>query len=175
MTVALDRLTANDLMMLWPDDFGCPQDIGALAVLDGRDLLDETGAFRIEAVRMEVERRLHLVPRLRQRLFLPGFGRGLPLWVDDQAFDVAQHVRAIAVPAPAGEQQLLQTVERLRAKRIDRSRPPWELWFLTGLPNDDVGMYFRLHHAVADGMMGVALVGAFLDQPAGQHAPDPPP
>jgi hypothetical protein len=31
----MDRLSANDLMMLWPEDLGWPQDIGALAILDG--------------------------------------------------------------------------------------------------------------------------------------------
>jgi len=31
----LERLNAQDLFMLWPDDFGWSQDIGALAILDG--------------------------------------------------------------------------------------------------------------------------------------------
>jgi hypothetical protein len=42
----MERLTAQDLSMLWPDDVGCPQDIGALAVLDGSRLLDPDGTFR---------------------------------------------------------------------------------------------------------------------------------
>jgi hypothetical protein len=30
----VDRLTAQDMSMLWPDDLGWPQDIGAVGVLD---------------------------------------------------------------------------------------------------------------------------------------------
>ena len=33
--MAVDRLTAEDRLMLWSDE-SWPQDIGALAVLDGR-------------------------------------------------------------------------------------------------------------------------------------------
>jgi diacylglycerol O-acyltransferase len=49
--MGMDRLTAQDLMNLWPDDLGWPMDIGALAVLDGARLLDADGRFRIEEVR----------------------------------------------------------------------------------------------------------------------------
>jgi hypothetical protein len=31
----VERLNAQDLSVLWPDDVGWPQDIGALAILDG--------------------------------------------------------------------------------------------------------------------------------------------
>ena len=37
--MAMDRLTAEDQRMLWPDEIW-PQDIGALAILDGSHLLD---------------------------------------------------------------------------------------------------------------------------------------
>ena len=38
----MERLTAEDELMLWPDEIW-PQDIGALAVLDGSSLLDRDG------------------------------------------------------------------------------------------------------------------------------------
>ena len=31
----MDRLTAQDLLLLWPEELGWSQDIGALALLDG--------------------------------------------------------------------------------------------------------------------------------------------
>ena len=74
----MERLSAQDLMMLWPEEVGWSQDIGALAILDGRRLIDATGRFRTELVREEVLRRLHLVPRFRQLLFRPAFGVGCP-------------------------------------------------------------------------------------------------
>jgi hypothetical protein len=47
----LERLTASDLFMLLWDDYGWPNHIGGLAILDGTSLLDRDGRIRIEAVR----------------------------------------------------------------------------------------------------------------------------
>jgi hypothetical protein len=41
----VERLTAEDRLMLWPDE-RWPQEIGALAVLDGAGLMDASGRFR---------------------------------------------------------------------------------------------------------------------------------
>ena len=51
---------------------GWPQEIRALAILDGRSLFDADGEFRLGAVRETVGRRLHLVPRFRQVLSSSG-------------------------------------------------------------------------------------------------------
>ena len=68
--------------MLWPEELGWSQDIGALVILDGRGLLDVDGRFRIETIREQIGSRLHLVPRFRQLLYRPGLGLGWPLWID---------------------------------------------------------------------------------------------
>jgi len=161
----MERLSAEDRLMLWPDELW-PQDIGALAILDGDSLLDSDGRFRIDEVRRAVEARLHLVPRFRQLLRVPAPGLGGPMWLDDAGFDVANHVRVTSVPPPADEPAVLGTAAQLRRRRLDRSRPLWELWFLTGLPEQRVGMFARMHHAMADGIAGVATLGAFLDASA---------
>jgi diacylglycerol O-acyltransferase / wax synthase len=171
---SMDRLTAEDRLMLWPDE-RWPQEIGALAVLDGSDLLDSGGRFPIDAVRQATEARLHLVPRFRQVLHVPRRGLGGPLWVDAPAFDLADHVRVTEVPAPGDDAALLRVAEQLRRRRLDRSRPLWEMWFLTGLPERRIGLFARMHHAIADGIAGVATLGTFLDgapgAPAGSARP----
>ncbi len=170
----MERLTAEDRLMLWPDELW-PQEIGALAVLDGARLLDPDGRFRIEAARRVVEARLHLVPRFRQLLHVPRRGLGGPVWVDDPGFDLAEHVRVTGVPAPGDEAALLRVAEQLRRRRLDRSRPLWEMWLLTGLPERRIGLFARMHHATADGIAGVATLGAFLDAtPRAPAGPVPP-
>jgi hypothetical protein len=97
----LDRVTAPDLMLIWPEKEGWPQEIGALAILDGGSLFDAGGEFRLGAVREAVGRRLHLIPRFRQVLYWPRLGLGWPVWSDAQSFDITQHVRVYQVPSPA--------------------------------------------------------------------------
>jgi diacylglycerol O-acyltransferase len=159
----MERLTAQDLSMVWPDDLGWPQDIGVIALLDGIAMIDRRGRFCIEDARTAIEHRLPRVRRFRQVLLTPRYGLGWPMWVDAPAVDLTHHVRVLDVPAPADDQQMLRVVERLRRRRLDRSRPLWEMWFLTGLPDGRVAWFVRVHHAIADGVAGVGILEAFLD------------
>ena len=164
---SVDRLTGQDLSNLSAEAAGWPQDIGVIAVLDGSGLTDADGRLRIELARLAIARRLDLVPRLRQVISRPGFGLGGPLWADAEAFDLANHVRVRTLAGPADDAALLDACESLRRTPLDWSRPLWELWLLPGLSGGRVGMFFRLHHVVADGMAGAALIGALLDAAPG--------
>ena len=169
----MERLTAEDRLMLW-SDVSWPQDIGALAILDGRPLLEPDGRFRIEAARAAIAGRLHQLPRFRQILYEPRHGLGWPLWIDAPAFDLRDHVQVAQIPAPGDETQLLLTTEQIRRRRLDRSRPLWEIWFLPGLPDAHVGMFIRLHHVIADGVAMVAGLGSLLDTAADITISPPP-
>jgi WS/DGAT/MGAT family acyltransferase len=172
--MAIDRLSNLDRLMLGASN-RWPQDVGALAILDGAELLDPAGDLRLEGLRQAIESRLHLVPRFRQVMLTPGRFQGGPLWIDYPDFDITDHVQWRALPSPGGEPEMLDAVEQLRNRRLQPSRPLWEMWFLTGLPGDRVGLYVRIHHAAADGMAAMTTVAAFLDPssdtPVGQAVP----
>jgi diacylglycerol O-acyltransferase len=162
-TGLLDRLTASDLFLLLWDDYGWSTDIGGLAILDGAGLLDPDGRVRIEDVRRGLEQRLHQIPRFRQLLRRPRFGLGWPLWTDAPSFDIVDHIRVQTVNAPGDEAQLLQACQELARRKLDPTRPLWELWLLPGLQERQVAVFFRLHHAFADGAAALAAFGALLD------------
>jgi WS/DGAT/MGAT family acyltransferase len=159
----MERLTAEDLMMIWPEKLGWSQDVGALVLLDGRALFDADHRFRIATARGVIGRRLHLVPRFRQLLWRPSLGCGWPLWVDAPAFDLTEHVRVRALDAPGDEATLLRACEECRSRRLSGSRPLWEMTFLTGLPDGVVGLFIKVHHAVVDGTTGMAALSGFFD------------
>jgi hypothetical protein len=171
----MERLGAQDLSMVLPEDFGWPQDIGAVGILDGSGLLGPDGRFPIGAVREQISRRLHYLPPFRQLLYTPRRGLGWPLWVDAPAFDIADHVKMFPHAIPVGEAQLLAACEELRRRRLDRSRPLWQMWFLPGLAEARMALFMKVHHAIADGVAGVAAFGTFLDVSADAPAPYPPP
>jgi diacylglycerol O-acyltransferase / wax synthase len=174
MPSPIDRLTALDQLMLRASTVW-PQDIGALALLEGTNLLEPTGRFRIEAVREAIGSRLHLVPRFRQVVYVPRRGLGGPLWVDAPSFDLSEHVRVLPLTAGSGEADLLVATEQLRGRRLDPSRPLWALWFLTGLPDNQVALFVKLHHSIADGMAAMATISALLDTAPDTPAPPAPP
>lgn len=159
----MERLVPDDLLWVYSDDLGQRMDAGVLVILEGASLTDSDGRFLLEDARKAIDQRLHLVPRFRQVIHRPGFGLGRPLWLDAQSFDVADHVRTLHLSESADEDEILQACEELRRRRLDLSKPPWEMWFLIGLASGQVGLFVKLHHAIADGISGVAALGAFVD------------
>lgn len=141
----------------WPCHFA------GLAVVEGKALLDDSGKLRLGEITDSLNRRLTRIPELRRRLYFPGVLRGGPLWVDDDLFNIRHHIRQAAVEAPGGDAQLLEAAARLDESQLDRDRPLWDLWFLTGLPDGRIGVLLKLHHCVADGMAAVAVMGSLFD------------
>jgi diacylglycerol O-acyltransferase / wax synthase len=157
------RLSLEDESYLRIEDPRSPMHFGVLATLGPGLPVDAHGALDLPGIRRRLERRLDRAPELRRTLRPAPILCGRPMWVDDERFSLDQHVRAAAVSPPGGERELLHAAERLLTPLLDRARPLWELWFLTGLADGGVGLLFKLHHAVTDGLGAVALLGALFD------------
>lgn len=157
------RLTVVDRMFLHDERAEWPCHFGGLAVVDGRALLDGSGRLPLDELRDCLGRRLAAIPDLRQRIHVPGRLQGGPLWVDDPRFSVERHFHEAVVPSPGGNAELLEAAARAYASVLDRSRPLWELWLLTGLSDGRIGILLKLHHAVADGPAAVALMAGLFD------------
>ena len=67
---------------------------------------------------------------------------------------------------------MLAACAELNEVPLDRSRPLWEIWLLTGMAGNRIGMLIRLHHVVADGMAALAML-APLFEPADSGNPVP--
>jgi diacylglycerol O-acyltransferase len=107
--------------------------------------------------------RLHLLPPLRWRLVEVPFSADYPYWADDPDFDLDFHVRELALPAPGNEEQLAEQVARLHSRPLDRGRPLWELYVISGLHSGHVAVYTKIHHSVIDGVSGAEITGMLLD------------
>ena len=115
------RLRVQDAGFLYLEHAGLPQHVAILAVAEGGPLHDPDGRLWVDAVRQQFAGRLQLVPRLRQRVLWPRVGQGLPLWVDDPGFDLANHVRVVHLPAPGGQRELLRRCDQLCLWLLDRA------------------------------------------------------
>jgi WS/DGAT/MGAT family acyltransferase len=86
------------------------------------------------------------------------------VWVDHEGFDIADHVRVTALPAPGTRRQLRELAERLMVQVLDRRRPLWELWFVEGVDHGEhVGLVHKSHHTLTDGISGVDIATVLLD------------
>ena len=90
-----DRLSGLDASFLALEKSGAHMHVGSVLVFDGT--APSYGEFVAQ-----LERRLELVPRYRQKLAFPPLQAGQPVWVDDPHFNLRYHLRHTGLPAPAG-------------------------------------------------------------------------
>jgi WS/DGAT/MGAT family acyltransferase len=114
--------------------------------------------------------RARAVPRLRQRLVPAPPGCGPPFWVDDPDADPSAHVHRISCPAPGDERALLDLAARVVTAPLAPARPLWSAAVVTGLADGGVAALIVLHHVVADGVGGLAVLSSLAD-----GAPEPSP
>jgi diacylglycerol O-acyltransferase / wax synthase len=158
----VDRLTGPALSGFVPERCGWPAYIGVIAVLEGpRPSLAE--------VQRHIAARLHRTPRLRQVVHRPKLGLGRPIWVDYPHFDIRDHVHIHLLHGA----DLLGACEELRQRPLEESRPLWQMWLLPGLEGGRTGLFVKVHHAIADGVAGVALLRVL--EPTPDARPDDPP
>ena len=110
-----------------------------------------------------IEERLPLVPRYRQVMRTVPFRAGPPVWVDDRHFDIRYHIRAIGLPEPGGDAELAHLMAELMAQRLDRDRPLWEDWLVTGLAGGRWALISKVHHCMVDGVSGTDLYRVMFD------------
>jgi diacylglycerol O-acyltransferase / wax synthase len=152
----MERLSAVDASFLHNEKESSHMHVGAVMVFEGPPPSREDTLAHIAS-------RLERVPRYRQKLAVPRFEMGRPLWVDDPSFYLEYHVRHTALPAPGDLEQLRVLTGRIFSQRLDRSKPLWEVWFVQGLDGDRFAIISKTHHALIDGIAGVDLATVLFD------------
>jgi diacylglycerol O-acyltransferase / wax synthase len=162
-----DRLSALDASFLHLEDASAHMHVASVMIFDGEP---PPYAELVDAI----ERRLHLVPRYRQRLAFVPYGQGRPKWVDDPHLNLRYHVRSTALPSPGSEEQLKALAGRVFSQQLDRDKPLWEIWLVEGLEGGRFGLLAKTHHALVDGISGVDIVTVLFDSsPEPAAPPDP--
>jgi diacylglycerol O-acyltransferase len=161
-----NRLTSADASFLVRESSTFLMHIAAVAVFDG-------SAPPYSELVAHVDSRLHMFPRLSQRLVIPPPLRGWPTWVDNPEFNLSYHVRHTAIPSPGSDQRLGALVARLVSTPMDRRWPLWELWLVEGF-EDRFAVIVKAHHALLDGVslldLTSGLLGSRIEDPAKEIA-----
>ena len=151
-----ERLTGQDLSFWWVDNPMQRTTMAMLMILDRSP--DE------QRLRQALERAIEAVPRLSQRVINAPLDITLPRWETDPTFDLDYHVRRHALTGRADLNELFRAIGPTYETPFDRSRPLWDVRVFDGLgPDGGAAMFFKLHHAVADGVGGNAIFAAMTD------------
>jgi diacylglycerol O-acyltransferase / wax synthase len=134
-----------DQGFLWLERRNQPMHVAGLQLLsppaDDPDFLERTVKLAKEATTA--------YPPFNQRLVRRG---GMWFWDADREFDVESHFHHLALPKPGRVRELLALVSTLHGNLMDRTKPLWEMYIISGLEDGRVALYSKMHHALVDGV-----------------------
>lgn len=155
------KLGALDAGFLYNETDRCPQHIASVQILELPTGVTPQGY--VDDLKSVLLQRIHLVPYFTNRLQMVPFHLDHPVWVADERFDINHHVRSVEISAPGSRSEFEAAIAGLHEQRLDRSRPLWDIWILTGLEGGRVACYNRVHHACLDGMAGQVMLQTIMD------------
>lgn len=161
----VERLSPLDMSFLYLESPTRAMHVGSVSIFE-----PPPAGVDYDALVRHIGERVTLLPRYRQKLrFVPG-RLANPVWVDDNDFDLAYHVRRSALPRPGSLDQLRELVGRVQSRRLDRTRPLWELYIVEGLADGRFAIVTKTHHALAD-RAGAVNIGTVLLDPSPHPGP----
>ena len=167
----MERLSGLDAAFLYLETPSNHMHVCATMVLDPSTVPD---GYSFDKFKEMIRGRLHLVKQFRRRLVTVPFQMHHPIWIEDPDFDLDNHVRRLAAPAPGGERELAEIAGEVASRPLDRSRPLWEMWIVEGLENDAVGVVAKMHHSTIDGVSGANMMVHLFDMERDAAPPEPP-
>jgi diacylglycerol O-acyltransferase / wax synthase len=152
-----ERMGAFDAVM-----WNVEEDPVLRSVIVAMMVLDRAPDFDLAQDR--IERMTLAVPKLRQRVVGNPVSLVPPRWELDPNFDLTYHLRWVAAPRKDSTlRPALDLAQTMAEQDFDRHRPLWEMTLMTGLPRGQAALVIKIHHAITDGMGGLAMGAAMLD------------
>jgi WS/DGAT/MGAT family acyltransferase len=168
--MAIDRASPVDLTSLAVDRGNVPMHIGALIGFD------PAAAPAADALAAVIGERMGTVPRLTQRLVDTPFGCGRPVWADDPDFEMSRHLAVICdaqFGAAGSSEALHRTAVEVVLRRLPRDRPLWRAALLADPTGRVSALVLVMHHVLADGMGGLAVLASLVDGLPPANTPSP--
>ena len=158
-----DRLTSLDASFLYLEQPTTAMHVGSVMIFQAPgDGFDHDKLVQI------IENRIGGIPRFRQKVRdVPGRIAN-PVWVDDESFDMSYHVRRAGLPRPGTDRQLQDFVARVQPRKLDRTRPLWEVYYVEGLHGGRVAIVTKTHHAIIDGVNALDIAHVIVDSVRGE-------
>jgi WS/DGAT/MGAT family acyltransferase len=152
-----EELSPADRSSLAAEQGSVNMSVGGVLIFEGGAGLDQAEVTR------RIAERVHLIPRYRQRLKMLAPGVTNPVWIDDEDFAIDWHLRTAALSKPGSNRQLADVVARELSRRLDRSRPLWEMTLVEGLAGQRTALVPKMHHALVDGIAAIDIGTVLLD------------
>ena len=157
----MEKLSMQDATFLYSETENVMNHIASLQQYQLPEGL-EPSEF-VASLRDYLKDRIHLLPYLTRKVKMMPGGMDHAVWIQDGDFDVHNHVIEVPLDAPGSFEQVQAKVAELHSQPMDRSKPLWCFYVMTGLNDGTVAYYAQVHHACVDGMAGQAMTFCLTD------------
>jgi WS/DGAT/MGAT family acyltransferase len=164
----MDQLSPQDSQFLYMESEDNLTHVTSISIFDQTSVPDGK-VVRFKDILQHIEGRLHMSPLFKRRLVHVPLELDFPYWVDDETFDLENHVAHGRLPKPGDWRQFCIHMARYHSRPLDMNRPLWEMFVVEGLDNIDwlpKGSYAiatKIHHAAVDGTAIADFFGAMSD------------
>ena len=156
----MQKLSFQDAFFLRAESGNCPFHVAALMVLK----------FPEDAPRNYLRELAKLFGQIGE--VWPVFSRKLadpnnlnnPHWIKAEDFDASDHILHYRLPKYGNMEDLLGLIAHSHERVLDRTRPLWQAHLIEGLPGKRFAVYFKVHHALVDGVGGIKMIREMLTQ-----------
>ena len=92
-------------------------------------------------------------------------------WSVDPGFNPADHVHEYRLPVGSGQPGLRNAVDSLSTLDIPLSKPPWQVWLISGYRPDGFAVLYRASHVQVDGTAMNTVLGRIFGPTGTSAAP----
>ena len=124
------------------------------------------GPMDMARLKRTLTHRLLRYKRFRQRVIQDPSGA---YWVDDENFDIDNHVHAVNLPEPGGKLALQGLAAALATQSLDQNKPLWTITVVERYDDHGVlgsAVIIRIHHCIADGIALIGVMYSLTDEAA---------
>ena len=124
----------------------------------------------VTALRARLADAVLRVPQLSEVVVETPLRLAPPRWTHVDDVDLHWHVREVALPPTGGSDALMELARHDATTPFDTHRPLWTVTVVHGVPEGGAALLLRFHHALTDGVGGVALANELFDLERRPHA-----
>lgn len=164
----MDQLSPQDAQFLYMESDDNLTHVTSIGVFDPTTVPGGE-VVRFKDILEHVRSRLHMNPLFRRKLVRVPMELDFPYWVDDDSFDLENHVLHGRLPKPGDWRQFCIHMARYHSRPLDMRRPLWEMYVVEGLgkvdwlPKGAYAIATKIHHAAVDGKSITDFFGAMAD------------
>lgn len=158
-----ERMTATEASFLALEQAHFPMHVAGIVLFDGGKPLTMRELAQL------VTRRLARVGRFHQRARTSLVG--WPVWERGPRIQLRAHLFHHRLPSPGRTTQLRELCAQIHEERLDRDRPLWEMHLIDGVAGGQQALLVKSHHAITDGIAGIATAERLFDPAPGAARP----